>query len=414
MSGNRQRAPVGLVTATTLATGLAAYGTLVIFARVAGSSLYVGFAVLWAAYYALAGCLAGLQQEVTRASASWSDAHPLRLRALGLPLALGLALGVAACLTSPWWARHLATGPLLLGCLLLASVGLAGLVTVHGFLVARRRYGWACCLLLLDAGVRLIAVTVVAKGGGNDVAQLVAVLSGSLVWLPCLPWLVRLPGFGWESAGAFVGRAASAMAATGLAALLIAGYPALVAATSDSETGIASAGLVAALVLFRSPIILLVNGFRPYLLVHMVTSGRSTRAVVFTLWGAMAVLGAVAAFVAAVVGDAALRVSAGPGFDLTASEAAALVASATLIAMLSLSSIAFVAMDRHLVATLGWALAVLVSLVILVLPLDPDRRVVVSALAGPLLPLAIHAAILRLDRSVAIKEDLAVDRPGVP
>ena len=308
----------------------------------------------------------------------------------------------------------LATGPLLLGCVLLASVSLAGLVTVHGFLVARRRFGWACCLLLVDAGVRLVAVTAVANGGGNSVAQLVAVLSGSLVWLPCLPWLFRLPGFGWESAGGFVRRSASAMAATGLAALLIAGYPALVVATSDSETGVASAGLVAALVLFRSPIILLVNGFRPYALVHVLTSGRSARAAVFSLWGATAALGAVTAAVAAAVGDEVLRASAGSGFDITAAEAAALVASATLIAMLSLSSIAFVAMDRHLVATLGWALAVLVSLVMLVLPVDPDRRVVISALVGPILPLAIHAAILRLDRAAVINEDLAVDRPGVP
>ena len=413
MSGNRQRTPVGLVTVTTLTTGLAAFGTLVIYARVAGSSDYVGFAVLWAAYYALAGCLAGLQQEVTRTSASRSDPRPLRLRALGLPLAVGVALGVVACATSPWWARHLATGPLLLGCVLLASVGLAGLVTVHGFLVARRRWGWACCLLLLDAGLRLVAVTAVATAGGNEVAQLIAVLSGSLVWLPCLPWLVRLPGFGWESAGAFVSRSASAMAATGLASLLIAGYPALVAATSEAETGVASAGLVAALVLFRSPIILIVNGFRPYVLVNLLTSGRSTRSAVFSLWLAVAALGGVAAAVAAAAGDAVLRVSAGSGFDITASEAAALVVSATLIAMLSLSSIAFVAMDRHLVATLGWALAVLVSLVVLVLPVDPDRVVVVSALVGPVLPLAIHAAILRFDRAAVIKEDLAVDRPGV-
>ena len=208
-------------------------------------------------------------------------------------------------------------------------------------------------------------------------------------------------------------RSASAMVAAGLAALLIAGYPALVAATSDAESGVASAGVVAALVLFRSPIILLVNGFRPYVLVHVVTSGRSTRAAVFRLWGVMAALGGVAAAVAAAVGDAALRVSAGSGFDISATEAAALVASATLMAMLSLSSIAFVAMDRHLVATLGWALAVLVSLVVLVLPGDADRRIVISALVGPVVPLAIHAAILRLDRAAVIKEDLAVDRPGV-
>ena len=254
------------MTATTLTTGLAAYATLVIYARVAGSSHYVGFAVLWAAYYALAGCLAGLQQEVTRASASASDPRPLQVRALALPLAVGLLLGVVACVTAPWWARHLSTGPLLLGCVLLAAVGLAGLVTVHGFLVARRRYGWACSLLLLDAGIRLVAVTAVANAGGNAVAQLVAVLSGSLVWLPCLPWLVRLPGFGWESAGAFAGRAGSAGIADGpRRAARSPAPPRWSPPPRTPGTGVAQRpGLIAALVLFRSPIILLVNGFRPY------------------------------------------------------------------------------------------------------------------------------------------------------
>jgi len=413
MTADGRRGPVGLVAGTTVATGLAAYATLVVYARVAGSADYVGFAVLWAAYYALAGSLAGLQQEVTRTTASRPDSGPLRLRTLGLPVALGLALGGGACATAPLWARHLATGPLLLGCMVVAGGGLAGLVTVHGFLSARGRWRWACVLLLLDAGVRLVAVVAVARADGNAAAQLVAVLSGSLVWLPFLPWLLRLPGFGWDSAGAFVGRAASAVAAAGLAALLIAGYPALVAATSHGDAGVASAGVVAALVLFRSPVILLVNGFRPYALVHVLTSDRTARSTVFALWRVIAVVGVAAAVGAAAVGGAALRVSAGDDFDIAPGEAAALVVSATLIAMLSLSGIAFVAMDRHLVAAAGWALAVLVSLAVLVLPLGPDRRVVISALVGPVLPLALHAAILRTDRTAIIMDDLAVDRPGV-
>ena len=187
--------------------------------------------------------------------------------------------------------------------------------------------------------MRLVAVTAVAAGDANAEAQLVAVLSGSLVWLPCLPWLVRLPGFGWESAGAFVGRSMSAMAATGLAALLIAGYPALVAATADKETGVASAGLIAALVLFRSPIILLVNG-----LPSLRTAARADHRTqhpgrgVLSVGSRRGVLGVIAAVAAAALGDVALRVSAGPGFDITATQAAALVVSATLIAMLSLSA----------------------------------------------------------------------------
>ena len=58
-------------------------------------------------------------------------------------------------------------------------------------------------------------------------------------------------------------------------------------------------------------------------------------------------------------------------------------------------------------ATLGWALAVLVSLVVLVLPGDADRRIVISD-GRSRRPVGHPCSILRLDRAAVIKEDLAV------
>ncbi len=392
--------PGALVATTTLVAGGLAYATLVLFAHLAGPGPYVSFAVLWAVYYAVAGAVGGLQQEVTRAASDPASRGPFRIQVLVVPLAAGLVLAGVVVAASPWWDRHQGPDAGVVAMAALGACGLAGLVAVLGLLASRRLWGWACLLLLLDATVRLVAVAVAADAGRT--AQMFAIVCGSLVWLPLLPWLARR--LGTRSLGA-VGhlsqRVALMVLATGLSGLLIAGFPALVVATSTSSLSPATTGLLAALVLFRSPLILVVNGLRPLLLVHLLDSARSVSRTVFAVWAACAVTSVLAMAGAVAVGGPLLRLSMGDGFEISRVQAAILVGSAGLLAMLTVSGLAFVAMDRHLTAMTGWALAVLATVAALLLPMGLTTRVLVAVLVGPGIPVLVHGVLLSRTRASA-------------
>ena len=383
------------VVVTTLTTGGLGYVTLVLFARVGGPAEYAGFAVLWAVYYSIAGAAAGLQQEVTRAASVTAGATgPFRARVLIVPLAIGLTLAAAAVAASPWWGHHLSLGVGLLVSVALGACGLAGLLAALGMLSARRRWGTACLLLLLDAGVRLAAVVLVAQLGGGRAAQMFAIASGSLVWVPLLPWLVaRFETTTLGPVRRLVPRAGAMVVATGLSGVLIAGFPALVAATTRTALSPETTGLLAALVLFRSPLIAVANGVQSMMLVHILDSSRFGRTVL-KAWAACGAVTAVAMLGAAYLGGPLLRLSMGAEFEVTRTEAVVLVLSAGLIALLMISSLTFLAMDRHGVVITGWGVALVASVVVLLLPMELNDRVLVSVLVGPGLSVVIHGVLL--------------------
>jgi hypothetical protein len=381
-----------LVTGTTLLAGVLAYVTLALFAHLRGPAPYVSFAVSWAVYYAVAGAMGGLQQEMTRAASAPTAVGPFRAWLLAVPLATGAVVAAVVAATSPWWDRQHGPSAGVVLAAALGAFGLAGLVSVLGLLSARRNWGWLCVLLLLDATVRLLAVWALADGARWQ--QMLAIASGSLVWVPLLPWLA--PRLGTGSLGRprqLAQRIALMVAATGLSGLLIAGLPALVAVTTSSLTP-ATTGLLASLILFRSPLILVVNGLRPLLLVHLLDSSRPVARTVAGAWAACAAATLCAMAGAAWLGRPVLRLTMGSGFEVNRTEAVVLVGSAGLLAVLTVSGLAFVALDRHVVATAGWALAVAVTVAALLLPADVSTRVLVAVIAGPAVPVLLHGVLL--------------------
>ena len=67
MSSARQgEGRVAWSAASTLATGVLGWATLVVVGRHEGPAGFAAFAVVWALYFGVGGAFAGLQQEVTR------------------------------------------------------------------------------------------------------------------------------------------------------------------------------------------------------------------------------------------------------------------------------------------------------------------------------------------------------------
>ena len=368
-------------------------------ARWADPSTYVAFAVLWALYYAVAGSVAGLQLEVTRwvvvrdanrTEPTVSDADGGGWGLLWVAVLVGSISAIVVLASFPLWREFLSAGWSVAILLALGALTLTGLILILGVLVAQRRWRAAAILLGADALVRLVATALAVAFSSELSGYALAIVSGSLVWAPML--LTSRDGFStveWSrGAPGMLGRAMTAIASTIGASLLIAGLPWLYALTSTDGGGDLSAGLVAGIVLFRSPVLVLAQGVRPVVLRELVSSGADAARHVRHVTGLYAIAAVVLTTGAYALGPALLRVSFGDSYVVSHTQAAGLALSAVVLAYAVHLSVALVALDQHRRGTEGWLIAVLATLLALVLPVNDDARLLLAAVGGPLLGVA--------------------------
>jgi hypothetical protein len=79
-----------------------------------------------------------------------------------------------------------------------------------------------------------------------------------------------------------------------------------------------------------------------------------------------------------------------PTYDVSGRVFAGLVLAAGLVAALTLTGAATVALDRHAVYLAGWLVATVVSGLVLLVPGSLEGRVLVSLAAGPAAGIAVH------------------------
>jgi hypothetical protein len=396
------RAPgVAPLTLSTVVAAALGWATLLLVARNTDQSAYSSFAILWGVFYGFAGICAGLQQEVTRTTLEAQSERPdvVRISLASATLRVGAVLCLAVLATFGLWRNSIGAEVGVAIGIMLGVLGLTGLVVVLGALAAVYRWRALAGLLLADSALRILAVGLALAASDSLTAQAIAIGCASWVWLP-------LVIFGPDAAALrarlqrrvetrrFVGQVAAAMTATGCASLLIAGFPWLLAMTSRDSVGAATAGLLAALVLFRSPVIALVYGLRPLILRGFLSKpsrapGRAIRAWLWCL-----VIGGGLAASAYLAGPRVLSITFGSDFKVSGWQAAGLVLSSTLLSMATISSLALLAIAAHRSVAGSWILAVVVTILVLALPVQQDRGVVAAAIVGPLAALAWHSARL--------------------
>lgn len=387
----RGAALVGVVSACCATIG---WLTLVVVARIDDPTSYASFAVLWAMYYFSAGALSGLQQEVTRSAVTRDrrdSAHGMSVRLLGFYIGLGFAAVVAA--SYPLWGPVVGATWLILLPMTCGAISLALFITALGVLSAQGRWGVVAGVLASDALLRLGAVGIAAALTDSALWYAIAIVCGSFTWVPLL-WLPSEASTRvmlrerWERRGLFE-RSFTALASTACASLLIAGLPWLMAITKREDDGALSGSLLAALVLFRSPVLVLTQGVRPVILRAMLDRGHN---LVRHFWQAVAAYSAVSVVVtigAYVAGPWLLSTTFGGSFHISSIHAAILVFSAVLLALTTHLNLAFIAVDLHRKATEGWFVAVAATVVVLLLPIGLTDRLMWAAVLGPTAGLAL-------------------------
>jgi len=388
-----------LVLGSSAVIAVGGWAALAVTAHHLGPAEFARFSVVWGTFFGIGGIFAGLQQEVTRSSVSAPAEHgrPVTWLGLGVGAATVAAIGVLAPLWGPAafdssWSR-------LVPAVLVGLTGLMVLTCVNGALAARHHFGRVSAVLVVDQLLRLLAIILVLRGSGSAVALAWAVTLAPFAWLPLLldrPVRAALRTPGAESAAAFAPRAASAMASSGCAALLVAGFPLLAELTAREPMGAHEGAVFAALLVSRAPLLTPLYSLRPVILSWFLQPGDVYRRVQTSV-GLILGGGVVLAVGVAVGGPWVQTLAFGDDFRLGAMTFVGLAWAATAVALITVTGIALASLTRQGAMLAGWAVAVAVT--VLVLAVDHgEGRLVLSTVLGPTAGACFHLAALHRSR----------------
>lgn len=387
------------VTIATLIAAASGYLVLLLAARHLGPAGYGVFAVFWAAYGIVTGAQNGQLQETTRAvraalhaPAPAAPARPIRVNA-----ALGLGLAGLVAVTAPLWSSALFDADVIMSvCLLAAGVAsfavYAHLCGVLSGTVSWRVFG---VLLTVDAMVRLAAAVVSVAAGWSVQAFLIVTVIGSISWpilLICSARaraVVALPAD--VATPVFTANTLTAMAAALASAVLVMGFPVLIQISTSSADNAAVIGtVILAITLTRAPLLVPLNSFQGVLITRFVDHRHRPAAALRGPMAAVALVGIVGSGAAWAVGPWLLTTVFGGDYRLSGVTLAWFTLGATMLALLTVSGAAAVAVGAHRWFAAGWWAATAVSIALLYLPLGVEGRVATALLAGPVVGVAVH------------------------
>lgn len=401
-TGPITRSSVARVGAATAVSALCGYAVLYLAARDLEPAGFSIFSVFWGAFGLVTGAANGLLQEATREvrSARHRDlsgaptTHPMRIAGL-----VGIVAALVIAASSPLWSGHVFAESRALSVVLL-SVGLAGFclhATLLGMLAGVNRWTEYGALMVTDAGIRVAVAAATFVLGWGLAGFLWATVAGAVAWLIML---IAAPAArmaaGLLTAGSpatFLRGAGHSIAAAGASAILVMGFPVLLKATSG-DLGAAGGVVILAVTLTRAPLLVPLTAMQGNLIAHFVDQRDKRLRALLAPAAAVAGLGAVGVAAAGLLGPSLLRVAFGEEYLAGGALLAWLTAAAVAIAMLTLTGAATVAAALHRAYALGWIIATVAAVALLLLPLGLEERTIIALLCGPLVGIAVHLVAL--------------------
>jgi O-antigen/teichoic acid export membrane protein len=389
----------------TAITALCGYAILYLAARDLEPAGFSVFAVFWGAFGLVTGAANGLLQEATREVRSIRFAATVppqgpRTRPMRVAATIGVVAALVIAGSSPLWGAHVFVESQALSIGLL-SVGLAGFclhATLLGMLAGIDRWTEYGALMVTDAGIRVgVAAATFVLGWGLG-GYLWATVAGAGAWLILLLTApaARIAARQVTAVDTvtFLRGAGHSIAAAGASAILVMGFPVLLAATSAGDLGATGGVVILAVTLTRAPLLVPLTAMQGNLIAHFVDQRSARLRALLTPAALVAGLGAVGVLAAGLIGPWLLKVAFGEDYRAGGALLAWLTAAAVAIAMLTLTGAAAVAAALHRAYALGWIIATVTAVGLLLLPLELQTRTVAALLCGPLVGIAVHLAAL--------------------
>lgn len=377
-------------------------------ARVSGPEAYAVFAVFWSAMYLVIGCLAGVQQEVTRSVAvSATGAHSSRTS--GWRFATGVSIGIVGLVAAslPLWASSSFGNPYIpLAFPLLLGVGVfVFMATVSGSLAGSGSWAGVSFIIGMDGVLRLVTVAIALLLTADPVilawmvvAPLPLTLGTAIVLFrrPLKQAIVLADGY-----RTLLWNIVRTMTAAAGSAILITGFPLLLALVSDRSQQNELAPLILAITLTRAPLLMPLSAFQGFLVVQFAKKPDEQWRFLLRLMAGLAVFGILAAVLAWLIGPAILEFFFGSAYVLGGELLALLVAAAAAIACLYITGPAVLASGAHAGYALGWIGAVVCALLVMGIPGSLIERAVLALTLGPMVGVVLHIGFLLARRRSA-------------
>lgn len=387
-----QSSPTALVLGAALVSGVSGYVALILAARTLSPADNAHFLVFWGVVFSMYGVLIGVTTETTRAVSTARDPDAATILLMPVAIGFGLTLVAVVGLSGAFWAPQVfgSGWPALLGATVVGTTLFAVHVAVAG--VASGRGAWSGYSLLVagETATRLVlfVVVVVTAAGVAGFAFASAVASG--FWLAATLssrryrhlWTQRVEG----DVRGLVRRLVASCGAAGVSALLLVGYPVLLRLTTPDDVFAGAAPIVLAVSLCRAPLLVPLGAYQNVVVTRVVVHGVRALVPVLIGLGSLTLVGALASWP---IGPWALRI-VNPDYHVDGPVFAGLVLGAGLVAVLTVTGAAAVALDHHTVYLAGWIAATVTTVAALLVPGDLAARVVLSLLVGPAVGVAVH------------------------
>lgn len=393
---------ISLYVAMILA-GIAGYFVLWFSVRRLDPLDYTIFATFWSALYFLVGSLAGLQQEVTRASFSASEfptgnreahrgaAWKLATYLVGGLILLGTIIELFFQFTGTNFSTNIftrATAPIVL-----ALAGYVLVAIIAGSLYGLRQWALLAWMIVGDAVLRLgfIYWTLNTSADIDILLWDVSVPFGLTIVL-LAPFLLRaLKGKVVTDVKAkylFTNSLQTIFAAVGMS-LIISGFPLLLASTSQQVSAIQLSQAMFFITLARAPFVIVAISLQSLLLVkfkEQLSPSKLIAKIAFGLLCGGIVLVPIVLFLSEPVLELLIADSAALSPVLLTS----VVISGLLLALLVITGVAVLAKSQHLRYAAGWSVAAFLTILILVIPCEFELRVMLALLLPPVAGIVVH------------------------
>lgn len=388
--------------------GIAGYFVLWFSVRQLDPLDYAIFATFWSALYFMVGSLAGFQQEVTRASkpnpssgTNTEHSHPGSAFKLAAFAAGGvIVLGVITLGLSTLSGVGASQQPLTRS-IIPITIALAGYVVVA--VIAGSLYGLSKWLLLAlmvlgDAVLRLIFVVWVLNTSGNvDALMWAASIPFGLTIVLLAPWLRKtLRGnvvTDVPLARLWRNSFQAVLAAVGMS-LIVSGFPLILSISSASTSVHIVSQAMFIVTLARAPFVIVAISLQSLLLVRIKSASNP---IAFMTRLGLIFLGIAALLIpiGLVISESLLEWLIGAPSLLSPWLLTTIVLSGVLLAYLVITGVAVLARSQHVRYATGWAVAAILTIVLLVMPLEFEVRVMSALLIPPLVGISIHLSGLR-------------------
>jgi O-antigen/teichoic acid export membrane protein len=350
-------------------------------------------AVLFAVY----GVLSGVALETTRSiAAAARDDHAPGPALWQVAAVVSACAAVAVLALAPFWRDRVLHGgdDALVVPLVVAVDGYGVHSVLAGAAAGRAWWHQTAFVITAEATVRLLATVVVVLLSARVVGMGAASAAGAFAWLLLVarPGRTRRTLFLRADAAARVlaRRMSAALVAQGASAVLVVGFPILLASSTGRAEYATAAPLLLAISLTRAPVLLPLNALQGVAVSHLVRAGTGLARLLVRLLALVAAVAAAGAAAAWVVGPWLIGLLFGEAYAVDGTVLALLTLAAGGTAALTLTGACAQALAAHAWYVAGWMVALVACVLLLQAPGSMESRACLALGLAPVAGLVVH------------------------